>query len=83
MKTSLDISCELSAWQTIQMKCQDLFSLKNKKKKKKLRMSSAANFAWCFRVNKTESPLTVLLCVSKGNLLDFLCSDFRTSTVRR
>ena len=31
-KTSLDISCELSAWQTIHMKCQDLFSLKNKKK---------------------------------------------------
>ena len=31
-KTSLDISCELSAWQTIHMKYQDLFSLKNKKK---------------------------------------------------
>ena len=30
-KTSLDISCELSAWQMIHMKCQDLFSLKNKK----------------------------------------------------
>ena len=33
-KTSLDISCELSAWQMIHMKCQDLVSLKNKKKKK-------------------------------------------------
>ena len=32
-KTSLDISCELSDKQTIHMKCQDLFSLKNKKKK--------------------------------------------------
>ena len=31
-KTSLDISCESSAWQMIHMKCQDLFSLKNKKK---------------------------------------------------
>ena len=31
-KTSLDISCESSAKQTIHMKCQDLFSLKNKKK---------------------------------------------------
>ena len=31
-KTSLDISCELSAKQTIHMKCQDLFSLKNKRK---------------------------------------------------
>ena len=31
-KTSLDIPCELSAWQTIHMKCQDLFPLKNKKK---------------------------------------------------
>ena len=39
MKTSLDISCESSAWQTIHMKYQDLFSLKNEK------MSSAANFA--------------------------------------
>ena len=28
-KTSLDISCESSAWQMIHMKCQDLFSLKN------------------------------------------------------
>ena len=33
-KTSLDISCESSAWQMIHMKCQDLFSLKKKKKKK-------------------------------------------------
>ena len=31
-KTSLDISCESSAWQMIHMKCQDLFPLKNKKK---------------------------------------------------
>ena len=35
-KTSLDISCESSAWQTIHMKCQDLYSLKKKKKKKKI-----------------------------------------------
>ena len=35
-KTSLDISCELSAWQTIHMKCQDLFSSENNKKKSKL-----------------------------------------------
>ena len=28
-KTSFDISCESSAWQTIHMKYQDLFSLKN------------------------------------------------------
>ena len=33
-KTSLDISCESSAWQMIHMKCLDLFSLKNNKKKK-------------------------------------------------
>ena len=31
-KTSLDISCESSAWQMSHMKCQDLFSLKKKKK---------------------------------------------------
>ena len=30
-KTSLDISSESSAWQTIHMKCQDLFSLKKNK----------------------------------------------------
>ena len=60
-KTSLDISCEssawqtihmkwqdLSAWQTIHMKWQDLFSLKNKKKKK-IQMSSATNFALRFK----------------------------------
>ena len=35
-KTSLDFSCELSAQQTIHMKSQDLFSLKNKKKIKML-----------------------------------------------
>ena len=33
-KTSLDISCESSAWQSIHMKCQDLFSLKKKEKEK-------------------------------------------------
>ena len=32
-KPSLDISCESSTWQMIHMKCQDLFSLKNNKKK--------------------------------------------------
>ena len=35
-KTSLDIPCESSAWQTIHMKCQDLFSTENKKKNPKL-----------------------------------------------
>ena len=34
--------------QMIHMKCQYLFSLKNKKKKKN-RKSSAANFAWHFK----------------------------------
>ena len=40
---SLHISCESSAWQTIHMKYQDLFSMKNKKNN--FRMSSAINFA--------------------------------------
>ena len=31
-KTSLDIPCESSAWQMIHKECQDLFSLKKKKK---------------------------------------------------
>ena len=47
-KTSLDISCELSAWQTIHMKFQDLFSLKNKKSKK---MLSATVMTGTLRVN--------------------------------
>ena len=47
-KTSLDISSESSAKQTIHMKCQDLFSLKNKKKKKKL--SSVAVLIGALRV---------------------------------
>ena len=49
MKTSLDISCESSAQQTIHMKYQDVFSLKNKNEN--FRLSSATNFAWHFRVN--------------------------------
>ena len=48
MKTSLDISCESSAKQTIHMKYQDLFSPK-KKKNKNFRMLSATNFAWRFK----------------------------------
>ena len=46
IRTSLDISCESSAKQTIHMKYQDLFSLKNKKKNKNFKMSSVTNFAW-------------------------------------
>ena len=45
-KTSHDISCESSAWQTIHMKYQDLVFFEKLKKK---RMSSATNFAWCFK----------------------------------
>ena len=41
-KTSLDISCDSSVKQTIHMKCQDLYSLKNKKNKIKKKMPSAA-----------------------------------------
>ena len=55
-KTSLDISCELSAKQTIHMKCQDLFSLKNKINKSnksinKKKLSSAAVVIGALRVN--------------------------------
>ena len=34
--------CELSAWQTIHMKCHNLFSLKIKKKNENKKLSSAA-----------------------------------------
>ena len=47
-KTSLEISCESSAKQTIHMKYQDLFSLKNKKNKN-FRIRSDTNFAWPFK----------------------------------
>ena len=47
-KTSLDISCELSAWQTIHMNCEDLFSSENKKKSKLL---SALVVIGALRVN--------------------------------
>ena len=41
---SLDSSCESSVWQMIHMKCQDLFSLKNKRNyiKYKIKMFSAS-----------------------------------------
>ena len=48
-KTSLDISCESSAKQTIHMKYQDLFSLRNYKKY--FKMSSAAVVTGALRVN--------------------------------
>ena len=47
-KKSPDISCESSALQMIHMKCQDLFSLKEKENIF-FWMSSATNFAWCFK----------------------------------
>ena len=47
-ETSLDISCELSARQTIHMKYQDLFSLKITKYF--FKMSPATNFADASRV---------------------------------
>ena len=47
-KICLDVSCKSSAKQTIHMKYQDIFSLKNEKRKT-IRMSSAINFAWCFK----------------------------------
>ena len=47
-KTNLDISTDLSAWQTIHMKCQDLYTLK---KKRAIRMASATYFLGAFIVN--------------------------------
>ena len=53
-KTSLDISCESAAKQTIHMKCEYLFSLKNKKKRKKKekKMLSAAVVIGALRVKR-------------------------------
>ena len=49
-KTSLDISCELSAKQTIHMKCQDLFSLNDNNNNNNKKLSSAALVIGAFRV---------------------------------
>ena len=50
-KIRLHISCELSAEQKINLKCQALFFLKKKKKKKKFWMSSAADVISTLRVD--------------------------------
>ena len=50
-KTSHDISCELSAKQTVHMKCQDLFSLKNLKNKKKIECRLLQILHGALRVN--------------------------------
>ena len=47
---SFDISYEISSWQTIQKKCEDLFSLKNKNIKI-FKMSAVAVEMGVFRVN--------------------------------
>ena len=59
-KTSLDISCESSAKQTIHMKCQDLFSLKNKKKQQKT-LSSAAVVICASRFKVMLSIICILI----------------------
>ena len=61
---SLDILCKSSAWQTIHMKCQDLFSMKDKKKSKlsfaavvigtlrnELSLSGVSLTIYCFNMN--------------------------------
>ena len=61
-KTSLDISCELSAKQMIHMKCQDLFSLKNNKKKNKKKLLSAVVVTGALRV-KPETFSTAISAI--------------------
>ena len=51
-KTSLDISCESSAWQMMHAKCQDLFS--SEKKKKKSKLSSALVVIGAFSVKTVK-----------------------------
>ena len=52
-KIGLDISCESSAWQMIHMKCQYLFSLKNKKKYSRTSMARTpmARLPWLIRTH--------------------------------
>ena len=77
-KTSLDISCELSAWQTIHMKCQDLFSLKNKKKiffeYRLLQILLGA-----LRVNSDVTQITNICLVSIG-VFYFICETSQLNT---
>ena len=46
LKIMLDISCKSSAWQRIHMKCQVLFSSKDKSRNNKSVI--CCNFAWRF-----------------------------------
>ena len=73
-KTSLAISCESSAWQTIHMKCQDLFSLKIQKKNKKKKNNN--NNKKTKKQNKTKIECR-LLQILLGALRVIICT--RTS----
>ena len=66
-KTSLDISCESSAWQTIHLKCQDLFSLKNKKTKKHFECRLLQILLCALKVNSEK----MLINKSECRLLQF------------
>ena len=74
MKTSLDISCESSAKQTIHMKYQDLFSLKNKKKQKTLE----CRLLQILLVKK--SALSLKLWRNKGGVRVLVYSLYETLT---
>ena len=60
---SLNISCELSSWQTIHMKCQDLFSLK-----KKYQTASATILRGSLRVN-TMNKMDIISCNNRQELM--------------
>ena len=78
-KTSLDISCESSAKQTIGMKCQDLFSLKNKKKIK-IKLSSAAVVIGALRVYRVGRVFIACFISFSQHIenkcLQLICCDF-------
>ena len=84
--TSLDISCELSAKEIIHIKCQDLFSLKNKNKWKQssaavvigaLRGLSVASLGGMIHIAENQ----IIFCCSglplrRQNTFNYECSPF-------
>ena len=60
-KIRLDISCESSAMQRIHMKCEALFSLKDKIDKKIIKLSSAAILLGSLRVNRSHFMIVLFI----------------------
>ena len=68
-KKLVNISCESSAWQTINLKCQELFSLRNKKKK------NVVCYKFCFALE----GLMLFFLFFPENMLWYFMADTQES----